>query len=531
MNECLKDVIYLAVPLPEAILAEKYRGDFEAALALIDRHLAKALAHPVRMRLELEKDILKLLRREYGLTEENALAELRSWIPGFSQTELDALRRSGKTDCLFIDGKRMYYNHFCASLLKMDPDISAKAPDYTPKDYAFLDSVIDRMKREGRACAHIHIRQSFRLLPQSVVPGVLLRVHLPIPAGDASVSNLTIHRLSPEGAYVAAESHPQRTAYFETVAQEGQIFSVEYAFDSEMYYRDISKLLNTGDHSVFDRDVPAKPSARAIGANGDMSAKPGAGAIGANGSMPAEPSARAIGANGDISAKQRTRVNSADDDMPLRTKIPEKVEDGYLRECLSEQAPQILFTPFLRMLAAEISGDEHLPLRIARRFYDYITQKIEYAFIREYASIENIAEYCALRGKGDCGAQSLLFIALCRIAGIPAAWQSGIGAEPNDVGDHDWARFYAEPFGWLYVDCAYGNIAWHKGALSRWDFYFGNVDPYRIIVNQALQQNFDPPKAFMRADPYDNQCGEAEYTDRGVAIDGFECTREVIDIR
>jgi hypothetical protein len=98
------------------------------------------------------------------------------------------------------------------------------------------------------------------------------------------------------------------------------------------------------------------------------------------------------------------------------------------------------------------------------------------------------------------------------------------------VGDHDWGRFYAEPYGWLYADCAYGGIAWRKGDPERWDFYFGNMDPFRIVINNDIQQTFDPPKSYMRADPYDNQCGEAEYDDRGITIDEFECERQAIDI-
>ena len=33
--------------------------------------------------------------------------------------------------------------------------------------------------------------------------------------------------------------------------------------------------------------------------------------------------------------------------------------------------------------------------------------------------------------------QALLFITMCRIAGVPARWQSGLYAEPGSVGMHD----------------------------------------------------------------------------------------------
>ena len=46
--------------------------------------------------------------------------------------------------------------------------------------------------------------------------------------------------------------------------------------------------------------------------------------------------------------------------------------------------------------------------------------------MREYFTISNISEYAATNLKGDCGVQAILFITLCRIAGIPAKWQSGL---------------------------------------------------------------------------------------------------------
>ena len=49
---------------------------------------------------------------------------------------------------------------------------------------------------------------------------------------------------------------------------------------------------------------------------------------------------------------------------------------------------------------------------------------------------------------------ALTFITLCRIAGIPARWESGFAVAPGDAGCHDWARFYVAPKGWMYADCS-----------------------------------------------------------------------------
>ena len=199
---------------------------------------------------------------------------------------------------------------------------------------------------------------------------------------------------------------------------------------------------------------------------------------------------------------------------------------------LEEQPPHIRFTPYLKMLTGQVVGDETDPLKKARKIYDYITTHIMYSFVRQYATIDNLPEYMATGLKGDCGIYALLFITMCRIAGIPAGWQSGLSGTPLDIGCHDWAWFYVEPYGYLYADGSFGGAAWREGNRERWDFYFGNLDPFRIPLCSGFQQEFTPPRTHLREDPYDNQSGEAEYEDRGL-IEGAEyrTEKQMIEIR
>lgn len=181
---------------------------------------------------------------------------------------------------------------------------------------------------------------------------------------------------------------------------------------------------------------------------------------------------------------------------------------------LGEQYPHIAFTPYLKALANEIKGDETDPVRIAWRFYDYITSNIRYSFMRYYFLMDRHAEFCALNGKGDCGIQAILFITLCRIAGIPARWQSGLCIEKEHCGSHDWAQFYVEPYGWLFADLSYGGSAFRVGNEERRRFYFGNLDPFRMVANSRYQTGFAPAKSTDRWDPYDSQNGEIELNGR-----------------
>ena len=112
---------------------------------------------------------------------------------------------------------------------------------------------------------------------------------------------------------------------------------------------------------------------------------------------------------------------------------------------------------------------------------------------------------------GDCGFQALLFITLCRMAGIPAHWQSGWFITPYEASPHDWAIIYLPEFGYLPVDLSFGGK--DKKDIMRKAFYFGNLDGFRMVANDEFQEDFDPPAKFVREDPYDNQVGEAEYED------------------
>lgn len=194
-----------------------------------------------------------------------------------------------------------------------------------------------------------------------------------------------------------------------------------------------------------------------------------------------------------------------------------------------EQYPHIRFTMLVRELAREIAGDEKNPLLLARRVYDWVTKNVKYSYMREYLYIDNIPEFAILNRRGDCGVMALLFITLCRCLGIPAKWESGSAVRPGDIGSHDWAMFYVAPYGWLYADPSYGGGALRRGNEELWNHYFGNLDPYRLVANNEFQVAFDPPKRFMRTDPYDNQSGEAEFESYGLGFGEMIKRRSVID--
>lgn len=209
---------------------------------------------------------------------------------------------------------------------------------------------------------------------------------------------------------------------------------------------------------------------------------------------------------------------------------PDRISDTQPCFDTGQLPPHIRFTPYLRELTAAVVGQEHNPLLKAKRIYSYITSQVKYSYMRDYFLIDDIAEYCAINKKGDCGVQALLFITMCRIAGIPARWQSGLSVTPASVGPHDWAQFFLAPYGWLHADLSFGGSAFRAGDTARQDFYFGNLDPFRMVANTQFQAPLLPEKKGLRSDPYDNQVGEVEMDGVGLNRSQFENFQKIFDV-
>ena len=206
---------------------------------------------------------------------------------------------------------------------------------------------------------------------------------------------------------------------------------------------------------------------------------------------------------------------------------PCDLNDPALRE-FTREAPHIVFTPELRQLSQQIVGDETNPYWKAKKCYDWIADHIQYSYAIEYSTIRNISEYCRAKGYGDCGQEALLFIALCRLNGVPARWQSGWNTFPGDKSNHDWSEIYLAPYGWMPVDpymgiwaMRYANTLPHEQKRELRDFYFGGLDQYRMSANSDHSQVLSPAKRTIRSDDVDFQRGELEWGDRNIYFDRF----------
>lgn len=186
---------------------------------------------------------------------------------------------------------------------------------------------------------------------------------------------------------------------------------------------------------------------------------------------------------------------------------------------LAERAPHIVFTDDLRAFSREVVGDERNPYRIAQKLFAAV-DRIPWAGAREYSTISNISHYALHAGHADCGQQTLLLMALLRLNGIPARWQSGMVYSQGDYWNlHDWGWMYLAPYGWVPMDVTTGVFEGEPGL--EW-FYLGGLDAFRIAFNDDYGRDFVPAKQHFRSETVDLQRGEAEWSGGNLYFDQWD---------
>lgn len=449
----VKNMDYLAYPLPEDIQRLVSGGDLQRANRVIEKRLADAkVPECLKERLRFEQRIIDQIPRSYTVTEDEMLKLLSDAITDFTREEMEDLRDEGTLDWVYLNGSVMYKDNAFANAVKSKPALHSRLKDPSLLDDStenarMICEQMAKMKANGHSKMRFTLRTSVEVKEEAQRPGQRIRVHLPLPLKSGQCTPVGEIKTNPPAKHIAAEDEPQRTAYFEEIYQPGMVFSAEYSYEID---------------APYCAPDPAK-----------------------------------------VSAEQ---------------------PDFDTEEAL----PHIRFTPFIRALCEELKGDETNPLLIARRFYDYVTTNCVYRYVPPYFTKTNIPEYFAAGQRGDCGMHAITFITLCRCAGIPAQWQAGLYTRPGDVGNHDWARFYIAPYGWLYCDGSFGGSAYRAGDKERHDFYFTNLEPFRMVANRGWQQEFDPPKDFLRADPVDSQDGEMEWDDRDLKRYEYSAEKEML---
>src|SRR5690606_16086173 len=187
---------------------------------------------------------------------------------------------------------------------------------------------------------------------------------------------------------------------------------------------------------------------------------------------------------------------------------------------VAERAPHVVFTDDLRAFSRQVVGDETNPWKIARKLFDAV-DRIPWAGAREYSTISNISDYALHAGHADCGQQTLLLVALLRLNGIPARWQSGMMFAPNGYWNlHDWGQLYIAPYGWMPMDAPFGRLDDADPADA--GLYLARREASRSAFNDDCSRPFEPAPTPLRSATVGLQRGEAEWRGGNLYFDQWD---------
>jgi len=135
----------------------------------------------------------------------------------------------------------------------------------------------------------------------------------------------------------------------------------------------------------------------------------------------------------------------------------------------------------------KVVGKEKDPVRIARKIYDAIIDRLQY--IHQVCG-RGVAVLTLMEGKGRCDEYHALFRSMMMLKGIPVRWEQGLALPyPSELKDedefeadcinaHSWVRFYIGQGRWFPVDVSEADR--HP---SLRQYYFGHLVPNRIKLS------------------------------------------------
>lgn len=149
----------------------------------------------------------------------------------------------------------------------------------------------------------------------------------------------------------------------------------------------------------------------------------------------------------------------------------------------------------IQEVAQKLTAKVETPLEKAKQIFRYVNQHLTY---REQTEIgTHSALKTLLVQRGICEDYSLLYIALCRAAKIPARFVSGFrfepqkfGARPRDLSPyaHAWTEINLPGLGWITVDPTF---AYTINGVKRVNFdYFGRITKQdrHLFTNYSRQK-------------------------------------------
>ena len=397
-----------------------------------------------RQALLFQRDRMARMRLDFSKTREQVLREVRAIVPSVTDAQFAAWEKTGALETLDIDGARYYFSNAAANLFRVSPEARALKMELHPGS---APAALYRPEDVQNVIATCDRTGQPYNSPRTMRITYSLSVHPGVvPPGETIRAWLPFpHAGNRQKNIQLLASEPARCV----LANTNDALSSVY----------LEKTAVSGQPTEF-KVVFAYTSDAFY--------------------QPLDPA-------------RVTRV---------------RLDDPALQPFLGEEPPQIVFSDEIKKLSQEIVGNETNPCLIARALFGWSASHLPWAPAREYSTITSLPHYALGCGHGDCGIKTMTFMALCRLNGIPARWESGWTTAPvEDM--HDWCEIYLAPYGWVPMDVTYG-LTTCTDERGQW-FYFGGIDADRLVVNTDFCQPLYPAKTFFRSEIVDFQRGEAEW--------------------
>lgn len=451
--------------LPEELVELERAGSLSEAEKWIDAHLAYD-AGPGNM-LVIERQRLARVRRDFSLSLDDLLKAVRADIPDASEEDIRRWRDAGHLQAVEIDGEARFFRKEPRNLFRLSKDA--------------------RQRRDASAKEKPAAPQGD---PNAVATKAFVledRVAALLAEADASASTTpgamrvrAVHTITVEPGVVPA----------------GQEIRCWMPFPQEYERQRGVRLLSSSHAPTIAPNGIGQRTVFQAAVAGDESTV--------------------------FRAEYEYTISAY---VPkLDAALAKPSDPAAFAEFLAARPPHVDLAPQLRALSAEIVGDETNPLLAAEKIFRWIDANFRYCSEMEYSIMSSVIEKALVERAGDCGIHALLFISLCRAAGIPARWQSGWAMRPGAENMHDWAEFHVEPWGWLPADPSFG-LREHDDPRVR-AFYFGHIDPFRLVANLDYETEFEPAKTHWRSDNIDNQRGEVEWAGGNLFFDQWKWKME-----
>lgn len=190
-----------------------------------------------------------------------------------------------------------------------------------------------------------------------------------------------------------------------------------------------------------------------------------------------------------------------------------------------EPGTHIVINERIRELAGEIVRDERDPLVAARRIYDWILRHADYWVkdpdLKKPSGVGSTT-WCLDTGTGNCTDFHSLFTSLARASGIPTRMVYGsfykreLDGTDVDQSYHCWVEIWTPDRRWAPVDVALADLYFDRFELTDRnrvlvnrttpygyhgpdpklvDYYFGNLEPRRVVFSRGRDLALDPPQA------------------------------------